>query len=482
MKVFSRNIIKQVLKQINIREYSAYSTKLKTNYQNEIIISCKNKKLNFYKNQLYDKLDNMQLASKGWTHNKSRGDYFTIHPNYDDFDKPNVKLEDIQVNPKLVEVLNKENISLATNYQSEAIPIVRSGKHVVLAAETGCGKTITYLIPIIEKLIACKNENGFNTPSALIIVPNRELAHQIGGVAKILGEYVNLNVKVVTGGKTKKLMLNPEFSDIDILIATPGAISKLSTVGIYKLNKVLHTVFDEADTLLDDSFTDKIETLAKRVSQSQMIFTSATLPRKFPDVFEPIIQNISYVKSPRLHRPLLNVNQKFLRLTRSGRPTYLLEIAKTIKSPLLIFSNKNATCDWISMFLREHGIKCTNINASMNYYIRIDHWQQFIKEDVNILSATDIGSRGLDTTQVKHVLNYDFPLYASDYIHRIGRVGRLGSVMDCKITNFITGTRDIKLVQQIESAIRTNTEIPNVDGNIKAIIQKRILKSLRESG
>lgn len=452
MKLFSNNI-KQILKPIKIRECSAYSTKLKTDYKRDIIISCKNKKLDFCKSQVYDKLDNIQLASKGWTHNKSRGDYFTIYPNYDDFDKPNVKLEDIHVNPKIIEVLNKEQILLATTYQSQAIPIVRSGNHVVLAAETGCGKTITYLIPIIENLIAKKHENGFNTPSALIIVPNRELAHQIGGVAKTLGSYVNLNTKVVTGGKTKKLMLNPEFADIDILIATPGAISKLSTVGIYKLDKVLHTVFDEADTLLDDSFTDKIETLAKRVAQSQIIFTSATLPRKFPDVFEPIIQNITYVKSPRLHKPLLNISQKFLRLTRSGRPTYLLEIAKTAKSPLLIFSNKNATCDWISMFLREHSIKCVNINASMNYYIRIDHWQQFIKEDVNILSATDIGSRGLDTTQVKHVLNYDFPLYASDYIHRIGRVGRLGSDMNCKITNFITGTRDIKLVQQIEVII-----------------------------
>ncbi|KRT78758.1 helicase, partial [Oryctes borbonicus] len=449
--------------------------------ESEHVITCKNKKLNFYSNQVYDKLDNVPLASKGWTHNKSRGDHFTILPNLDDFDKPNVDFRDLNINPLLIEVLNKENITLATSYQSEAIPVVKSRKHTILAAETGCGKTLAYLLPIIQNLIGEKCED-LNTPRALIIVPNRELAHQIGGVAKVLGEVVNLNVKVVTGGRTKRHMLNPEFSKIDLLVATPGAISKLSTVGIYKLNKVLHVVFDEADTLLDDSFVDKVDTLTKRVSQSQIIFASATLPKKFPEAFEPIMQNITYVTSPRLHRPLLNVTQKFIRVTRSGRPTYLLEIAKSTKSPLLIFSNKNATCDWVSMFLREHDIKCANINGSMNYLIRIDQWQQFISGNVNVLSATDVGSRGLDTIQVKQVLNYDFPLYASDYIHRVGRVGRLGSMMDCKIANFITGTQDIKLVQQIECAIRTNSEIPNVDGNIRAIIQKKILRSLRGSG
>ncbi|GJQ84529.1 hypothetical protein Trydic_g20026 [Trypoxylus dichotomus] len=482
MKKFQYNTFSKLFKIRGIKELSTLAARPKSlNLESKLIISCRNKKLNFYSDQTYDKLDNVPLASKGWLHNKSRGDYFTILPNLDDFDKPNIELRDLNIHSQLIEVLNKENITLATTFQSEAIPVVKSGKHTILAAETGCGKTIAYLLPIIENLIGKKCED-LNTPNALIIIPNRELAHQIGGVAKVLGQAVNLNVKVVTGGKTKRLMLNPEFSEVDLLVATPGAISKLSTVGIYKLNKVLHTVFDEADTLLDDSFIDKVETLAKRVPQSQIIFTSATLPRKFPDVFEPIMQNISYVTSPRLHRPLLNVSQKFIRTTRSGRPTHLLEIAKSTKSPLLIFSNKNATCDWLSMFLREHGVKCANINGSMNYFIRIDQWQQFISGNVNVLSATDVGSRGLDTTQVKHVLNYDFPLYASDYIHRVGRVGRLGSMLDCKITNFITGSQDIKLVQQIECAIRTDSDIPNVDGNIRAIIQKKILKSLREGG
>lgn len=434
------------IRSLSLKDFSTLPKRAK---RNELIISCYNKKLNFYKDQTYSNLDNIPLASKGWNHNKSHGDCFTIHPNIEDYDQPNIQFQDLNVNPKLIEVLNTEGITQATTFQSQAIPVVKSGKHTLLAAETGCGKTIAYLLPILENLIGMPCEE-LNTPRALIIVPNRELAHQIGGVSKILADAVDKKVKVVTGGRTKKLMLNPEFSDVDLLIATPGAISKLSTVGIYKLNKVLHTVFDEADTLLDDSFLDRVETLTKRVLQSQMIFTSATMPRKFPVFFEPITQDIQYVTSPRLHRPLLNVTQKFIRLTRTGRPTYLLEIAKSTKSPLLIFSNKNATCHWITMFLKEHNVKCTNINGDMNYYNRLEQWQQFLSGNVNILSATDVGSRGLDTTQVKEVLNFDFPLYASDYIHRVGRVGRLGSVPDCKITNFVAGPLEVKLVQDIE--------------------------------
>lgn len=181
-----------------------------------------------------------------------------------------------------------------------------------------------------------------------------------------------------------------------------------------------------------------------------MILVSATLPRQLPDILIPIEPTLKHVVSPRIHKPLLNITQKFLRLTRSTKPSHLLQIAKSNSSPMLIFTNKNETCNWLALFLRENGVTCANINGDMNYHIRVDQWNQFVRGDAQILSATDVGSRGLNTVQVKHVLNYDFPLYAADYIHRIGRVGRLGSPASCKATNFISGPEEIKLVQQIE--------------------------------
>ncbi|CAH1103895.1 unnamed protein product [Psylliodes chrysocephalus] len=353
------------------------------------------------------------------------------------------------------------------------------GSHVLLAAETGCGKTLSYLLPIVQNLIDNKATDA-NTPKAVVLVPNRELAHQVGEVARILGESVGVKTKVVVGGKTKSIMMNAVFEDIDILVATPGALGKLSTVGIYKLHEVEYMVLDEADTLIDDSFVDRMESLIKRVPKSQIILVSATLPKKLPPVLTPIEQTIKQVVSPRIHKPQLNITQKFLRLTKSQKPAQLLELAKNNAHPMLIFTNKNETCNWLALFLRENGVNCANINGDQNFAIRIDQWNKFVAGEAKILSSTDVGSRGLNTIQVKHVLNYDFPMYAADYLHRIGRVGRLGSPASCRVTNFVAGFPEIKMVQQIELAIRRNEAIENVDGNITNLVQRKIARRQRE--
>ncbi|KAJ8942905.1 hypothetical protein NQ314_009880 [Rhamnusium bicolor] len=475
------------------------------------LISCKRKLLDHYNSTYYNKLDEVPLASKGWNHSKAKGDYFTVLPILENVAENSCSFRKLGLHVDLVNALKKEDIENATEFQSRAIPTIQSGmqlfyryffssvfnldglleptispklnqacNHVLLAAETGCGKTISYLLPIIQDLAENKSKN-LNSPKALVIVPNRELAYQVGDIAQILSDSVGVKVKIIVGGRTKKIMMNPDFESIDLLVATPGALGKLSTVGVYKLNEVQYTVLDEADTLIDDSFIERMNGLIKRVSQSQIILVSATLPRQLPEILSFLEPTMKHVVSPKIHKPLLNITQKFLRLTKSAKPSNLLQIAKNNKDPMLIFANKNQTCNWIALFLRESGVPCSNINGDMNYAIRIEQWNQFIRGDVKILAATDVGSRGLNTVQVKHVLNYDFPLYEADYLHRIGRVGRLGSPLSCKATNFISGSEEVRLVQQIELAIRTNQALTNVDGNISNIVQKKIARKMRET-
>lgn len=417
-----------------------------------LIISCKRKKYNFYSDTRYAKFDETVLASKGWTHNKSKNDFFVVHANPDECYENTFPFNTSQVHPDLVEALRRQGITEATEFQLRSISAVLNERHTLLAAETGCGKTFAYLIPIIQKLIGHK-QTQFNNPSALILVPNRELVHQIKEMAKPLVEPFGLSVEGLVGGNTKKLMMNPTFFEVDILIATPGVISKLSTVGVYKLDKVQYTVLDEADTLMDDSFIDRLSTISKRVPHSQIILVSATLPRQLPDCLKPIEESLVHVVSPKVHQPLMNVTQKFIRLTKSARPGELLLIARETKQPLLVFTNNNKTCNWLAMFLRENGLTCANMNGEMDRMIRIAQWDDFISGKAKILSATDIVSRGLNLTQINHVLNYDFPKYMADYLHRIGRTGRFGSPISCKVTNFVAGMEDVKLVQQIEVTI-----------------------------
>ncbi|KAJ8950857.1 hypothetical protein NQ318_011153 [Aromia moschata] len=242
----------------------------------------------------------------------------------------------------------------------------------------------------------------------------------------------------------------------DELVDSSGRSQQSKTLhnqprGMHTLS-VQFMVLDEADTLIDDSFIERMNGLIKRVPQSQIILVSATLPRQIPEVLGPVEPTLKHVISPKIHKPLLNITQKFMRLSKSNKPSHLLQIVKGNKEPMLIFTNKNGTCNWVALFLRENGIPCANINGDMNYAIRIDQWNQFVKGDVKILSATDVGSRGLNTVQVKHVLNYDFPWYAADYLHRIGRIGRLGSPVACRATNFISSPEEVRLVQQIEAS------------------------------
>lgn len=442
----------QALKRFIIESKPLSTAAQKLREPKRLIISCRRKELNFYSNTFYEKFDETILASKGWAHNKSKGDYFIVHPNPEECLEHVTPFNELNLHPALVEVLQQQGIQEATDFQQKAISTVLTSEHAFLAAETGCGKTIAYLVPIIQELIDRKTDL-LNNPTALIVVPNRELVFQIQAVARALAAPFNLKVHGLVGGNTKKLMVNPVFDETDILVATPGVIGKLSTVGVYKLNNVRYTVLDEADTLIDDSFIERLEGILRKIPQSQMILVSATLPKNMPDSFKPIEARMKHVVSPKIHKPLMNVTQKFLRLSKSARPGELLFIARDIKQPLLVFSNSSKACDWLAMFLRENGVSCANVNGEMNRMVRIEQWNNFISGKVKVLSATDIVSRGMDLKEISHVINYEFPKYMADYLHRIGRTGRFGSLESCKVTNFVAGPQEAKLVQNIEVKI-----------------------------
>ncbi|CAG9764690.1 unnamed protein product [Ceutorhynchus assimilis] len=476
-RAFSRKTIKSLFTIQQKIWYSSALPKCKGKQESgSLLISCKRKEYDHYSGTYYDKLEEIPLASKGWTNNKARHDHFTVYPLPDNIEERH-SFTEYGINRQIIDELKNYGIKNATEFQHRAIPTIQQGHHTLLAAETGCGKTISYLVPIIQKLVQTEQPKALNTPKVVVLVPNRELAYQIGDMAAKLGQPLGLSIKTIVGGRIKRNMENPTFEEVDIIVATTGALSKLSTVGIYKLGEVQSLVLDEADTLMDDSFQEKLEILIKRMSQAQLVLVSATLPKKVSDILVPYADNMQQVLSPRLHKPLLNITQKFFRITKSLKPTSLLKTVKTNKHPMLVFVNRNETCKWLAMYLRENGVPCANLSGDMNFAIRIEQWNQFVKGETNILAATDIGSRGLNTIQVRHVLNYDFPLYAADYIHRIGRVGRLGSHEDCLVTNFITNNEmEIKLLQQIELSIRKNQPLTNVDGNITKLLQQKIMR------
>lgn len=347
-------------------------------------------------------------------------------------------------------------------------------------------------MPILEKIIQAKEQNierKFNSPLAIILTPARELAEQIGRMAEDLSDGLDINVKVLVGGNTKQKMMNPDFEDVDILIGSIGAISKLTTTGIYRIENVKYVVLDESDTLLDESFHEKISYYVRKFpfhKSTQLILASATMPTSVDDVFQSIINtdSLKRIVSEDLHKILPYITQQFIRMNKTGRPEQLLRIVKSElvnKRPLIVFSNKTSTCDYLSIFLNNNGIDCVNVNGDMINKIRVGRLDSFQNGQVNVLSTTDCLGRGINTMRARHIVNFDFPLYISDYIHRCGRIGRLGGINNnCIVTNFISSLTELDLVRKIELAARTNFQLENVDANIGKILRTKIEKEVQK--
>ncbi|XP_017470764.1 PREDICTED: probable ATP-dependent RNA helicase DDX28 isoform X3 [Rhagoletis zephyria] len=434
---------------------------------------------------------------------KSRGDIKAEMLKVDDF----LSGANIRLNDRLLENLKSGmKINSFTSIQTKSLPKVYESQHLLIAAETGCGKTLAFMLPIVQRIIEHKQtlqirQNGrrLNTPLVVIIAPGRELAAQIGNVAENLCHQTDLKVKTIFGGNTKRLMVDPEFCDVDILVATIGALSKLVTTGIYRMEEVRHVVLDEADTLLDDSFSDKLSYFLRRFPfhknrnqdannvGTQLVLVSATMPTNTNEILHKLIdmQTLQEVSSLNLHKLLPHIEQRFLRMSKQSRPTNLLSIVRKgigKKQPLIVFSNKSATSDFVDIFLNNNGIRSVNLNGDMLMKIRVGRFEQFQNGEFDVLSTTDVGSRGLDTTNARHVINFDFPIHISDYIHRCGRIGRVRNLQPSLVTNFVSSRREVEVVQRIEHAARTGGLLLNVNANIKNIINKQILKDMQAAG
>ncbi|CAH0393124.1 unnamed protein product [Bemisia tabaci] len=469
----------------------------------EPIIKCKRAELNHYRNQKYEDLTKIPLASKGWRRTASKGDHFSILIHTKDFevvsDKEPLTFRDAKLDEALINVLAKHGITEPSEIQSRAIPHVLEGKNCLIAAETGCGKTLAYLAPIIQQILHLKRTSKeldtINAPIGLIITPGRDLAEQIYEVASWFSSELDLDVQVLTGGRGKKKMLNAKFEPVDLMISSLGILSKFTTTRICSMRNIRHVILDEADTLLDDSFNELLLYFLRRFQftsssyrkdlGSQMVFASATMPTSLSQLLIDTVdlENVEQITTRGLHFVMPHVKQTFYRTNKSDKPSHLLKIAKEAqqrKLPTIIFSNKTPACDWINIFLNDNGIKCVNLHGDMPAELRNGRFKMFQDGEVNFISTTDLCARGLDTRRAKRVVNYDFPYFISDYIHRVGRIGRLGSPENCDVISLVTNNYlEVKLLQEMELSVRTKTSFHNVNSNIRRILQHRYEKNAK---
>lgn len=473
-------------------------------YKGPVIISCRNQSRNHHKGQTYSNFNPNHLASGTWKNSKSKLDYFTINatqgnPALSSPDESTAQsFSEFGLNSRLLQSLDEMGIKKPTVIQALAIPPILKRKNVICAAETGSGKTLAYMLPLLEHLWRSRQTYQVpvepNQPFGIVIVPSRELADQIYDVARHLGAHMQFDPHHVCGGRgTQKLLRNPEVSTVDLLVATPGVLSKLLTNRCYNMSRLNHVILDEADTLLDDSFSDlTLRLLQKMKIQSdrgfledtgigtQVTLAGATMPRSLHETLPSIVpmETVEKVTTPHLHRLMPHVPQKFLHTSEPLKPETLLNILKGKGKKTLstiVFCRNSKTVCFVGLFLKENGINSTVLHAQMPQKRREGLFQQFQNGECDVLVCTDIASRGLDTIRAERVLNYDFPSFMSDYIHRVGRVGRVGSNASSMAISLVAHKWEVDLLWKIETAARMTTELHNVNANIK-----RKLRSLAE--
>ena len=383
----------------------------------------------------------------------------------------------------VIQGLESLQISQPTIIQMKGIPAILKGKDVLCAAQTGTGKTLTYLIPIINKFKE-DEENGiltrFRRPQICIVAPFRELAVQILHVVKSMSYHAPLRSLGCIGGEKDRIMHRGlKENPIDVIVGTPGTILDMVQRGKILFTDLRYLVFDEADTMFDSSFKAMTKTffsiMKNKEAHSENEFTShyvlaaATLPQKgVLNAIKTQIPKIDIVTAT-LHHVLPHVTHKFVKTSQPEKPNLLLELLKSriaADKKVIIFANSSSTCNWLSKHLEEN----TSINTvKLSSKVAPDERHKVFKELVNgeacTLICTDIASRGLDFPDLFYVINYDCPLNTTDYIHRVGRTGRArAEYMGIpEVYTFLSRNWEVTLARKIKYAAEKKGAIEDVN-------------------
>ena len=325
--------------------------------------------------------------------------------------------------------------SVPTAIQEQVIPAVLAGRDVVASAQTGSGKTVAYALPVLAQLVTAPVQPAGTlarkrTLGALVLVPTRELAVQVGDTLMQLGSQLpqKLKVAVVFGG----VSINPQMMNLrsgaHIVVATPGRLLDLITHNALILTTVRTLVLDEADKLLDESFGEELtRILALLPARRQNLFFSATFPPAMEALAASMMHNPLRIEVVQVESAAPDIQQRAIEVDGSRRTQLLRHLIQTEKwTRTLVFVATKHAAEIVADKLRKANIEAEPFHGELSQGKRTQVLMDFKASAVQVVVATDVAARGLDITQLPVVVNYDLPRSAVDYTHRIGRTGRAG--------------------------------------------------------
>ncbi len=346
--------------------------------------------------------------------------------------------------------------------QAQAIPAVLKGTDLMAAAQTGTGKTAGFTLPILE-LLSRGQPAKPNKARALILAPTRELAAQVGQSVTDYGKNLKLRSTVVFGG----VKINPQMMALrkgaDILVATPGRLLDLYQQNAVRFDQLEILVLDEADRMLDMGFIHDIrKILALLPKQRQNLLFSATFSDDIRKLAKGIMNQPEEISVTPRNTTVEKIKQWLAPVDKARKPDLLLELIKTNNwQQVLVFTKTKHGANRLAKKLDSAGVSAAAIHGNKSQAARIRALDEFKRDKIQVLVATDIAARGLDINQLPHVVNFDLPNVAEDYVHRIGRTGRAGAEGEAVS---LVSADEIKQLQQIERLIKQNIPREYVDG------------------
>ncbi|MEC8535486.1 MAG: DEAD/DEAH box helicase, partial [Pseudomonadota bacterium] len=377
-----------------------------------------------------------------------------------------MKFDELGLAPEIMNAINDAGYTTPTPIQAKAIPHVIAGRDVLGIAQTGTGKTASFTLPMIHRLM--KGRAKARMPRTLILEPTRELAAQVADNFDIYGKNTKLTKALLIGGVSFADQEKAIMRGADVLIATPGRLLDHVERGGVLLRGVEVLVIDEADRMLDMGFIPDIERIVKLLPFTrQTLFFSATMPPEITRLTQKFLSAPARVEVAPPSSTNENVSQRLISLSKSQKLKTLKKLfdEEDITNGIIFCNRKRDIGDLLNA-LQKNGYPVVSLHGDMDQHMRLKMLDRFKGGKATYLIASDVAARGLDIPAVSHVFNYDVPTHAEDYVHRIGRTGRAGR-KGYAITLFTK--EDGKYIDAIEKLINRKIDVTKTNITLEDI-------------
>lgn len=362
------------------------------------------------------------------------------------------------IRPAFAEALQKEGVTEPTPVQREAIPYIMAGRDVIVQAQTGTGKTLAFVLPILERIRTDRFE-----PQALIMTPTRELALQITDVLKQLAPLVGARVLAIYGGQDVERQIRKLEGSVHIVVGTPGRIADHLKRGSIHFGKLAFLALDEADQMLHMGFLQEVEQIIRQTSgQRQTMLFSATMPTGVRNLAKQYMKRPQPITIPGKSVTLEEIEQVVARTAEADKTEALCAFIREHNPFLgLIFCRTRTEAAALTGALIQRGFDADELHGDLSQAKREQVMKRFREAKIQLLAATDIAARGLDVEGITHIYNYDIPHDAETYIHRIGRTGRAG---ERGVAVTLMTDREQRYLDLIEKGIKMKLKKVRFDG------------------